>query len=121
MPIKVKRWNDPIDPDDGYRLLITRYRPQFVSKADETWDDWDWHLGPSKELHADFFGKHGRKKIGWKAYRPRYLAEMKDQTERIDRLARMVAEGKTITLLCFCADASHCHRTLLKQLIEKRL
>ena len=73
MPIKTKRWNDPTDFDDGLRLLVTRYRPQCVRKADETWDAWDKNLGPSKELHADFFGKHGRKKIGWEEYRPRYL------------------------------------------------
>jgi integrase len=43
--------------------------PACIKKADDNWDDWDWHLGPSRELHADFFGKHGRKKIDCKAYR----------------------------------------------------
>ena len=43
--------------------------------------------------------------------------------ELIDELAKLVSEGKTITLLCSsaCTDASHCHWTLLQQLIEKKV
>ena len=39
-----------------------------------------------------------------------------------DRKRTAVAAGETITLLCSsaCTDAAHCHRTLLKQLIEQR-
>src|SRR5262249_16432652 len=48
MPIKTRRWNDPRQPDDKFRLLICRYRPRAVRKADETWDAWFPELGPSK-------------------------------------------------------------------------
>jgi len=122
MLIKSKRWNDPREADDGYRLLICRYRPRGVAKANETWHAWCPDLGPSRKLHADFYGKHGPP-IGWDAYRCRYLAEMTEQFELIDELAQMVAEGKMVTLLCSsaCVDASHCHRTLLTKLIEQRL
>jgi uncharacterized protein YeaO (DUF488 family) len=122
MPIKLKRWNDPREADDGYRLLICRYRPRALKKADETWHAWCPDLGPSRKLHADFYGKHGPP-IGWEAYRCRYLAEMTEQSELIDELAQMAAESKPITLLCSsaCVDASHCHRTLLKKLIEERM
>jgi len=122
VPIKLKRWNDPADRDDGFRLLICRYRPRGVRKADETWDAWQKDLGPSRELHAAFWGKHGPP-IGWQEYRRRYLEEMRGQTERIQELADRVTSGETITLLCSsaCSDESHCHRSLLRQLIEKRL
>jgi uncharacterized protein YeaO (DUF488 family) len=122
MPLKTKRWNDPRKKGDGWRILICRYRPRGVSKHDETWDNWYPDLGPSRELHADFYGKNGPP-IGWDEYRRRYLDEMKANEEVIDELAKLAAEGKTITLLCSsaCTDASHCHRTLLKQLIEARL
>jgi hypothetical protein len=48
---------------------------------------------------------------------------MRGQTERIQELAARVAAGETITLLCSsaCLDENHCHRSLLRQLIEKRL
>ena len=53
----------------------------------------------------------------------RDLDEMQAQAEAIDFLAELVAEGKTITLLCSsaCEDPKHCHRALLKRLIEARV
>jgi uncharacterized protein YeaO (DUF488 family) len=122
MPIKTRRWNDPREKDDGFRLLICRYRPRALRKENETWHQWWPEFGPSKELHADFYGKHGPP-IGWEEYRRRYLEEMRAQQDLIDELATWVREGKTVTLLCSsaCEDASHCHRTLLRELIEARL
>jgi uncharacterized protein YeaO (DUF488 family) len=122
MPIKTKRWNDPVEPDDGWRVLICRYRPRALPKKDETWANWYPDLGPSRELHAAFYGKNGPP-IGWEEYRRRYVEEMSAQQEAIAGLAELAAEGKTITLLCSsaCADASHCHRTLLRELIEADL
>jgi uncharacterized protein YeaO (DUF488 family) len=122
MPIKTKRWDEPKEPDDGWRILICRYRPRALPKKKETWDTPYSMLGPSKKLHADFYGKNGDP-IGWEEYRRRYLEEMEQQQELIEGLADLVGEGKTITLLCSsaCTDASRCHRTLLKELIEKCL
>jgi uncharacterized protein YeaO (DUF488 family) len=122
MPLKTKRWDEPREPDDGFRVLICRYRPRALPKKKETWDVWWQDFGPSRELHAAFYGKHGPP-IGWEEYRRRYLEEMAVMSECIDELAALVAEGKTITLLCSsaCVDAATCHRTLLKELIEQRL
>jgi uncharacterized protein YeaO (DUF488 family) len=122
MPIKTKRFNDPIDPDDGFRLLICRYRPRGVSKAEESWDAWEPKLGPSRELHAAIYGKKGTA-ISWEAYRARYLMEMKSQKKLIEELAERVKKGETITLLCSsaCERESRCHWSLLKELIEKEM
>jgi uncharacterized protein YeaO (DUF488 family) len=122
MRIKTKRWDDPKDADDGFRLLITRYRPRGLPKAEETWDAWQPNLGPSKELHAAAYGKAGLK-FHWDDYRRRYLAEMRTQTVAIEELAKRVAAGETITLLCSsqCVRESRCHRSLLRELIEARM
>lgn len=121
--IKTKRWDDRREDTDGFRLLICRYRPRALPKKKETWDLWWSQLGPSKELHAAFYGKHGQTPLALEEYRRRYLDEMKgeQQQESIAILAEKVAAGNTITLLCSsaCTDASHCHRTLLKKLIEE--
>jgi uncharacterized protein YeaO (DUF488 family) len=119
VPIKTKRWNDPIDADDGFRLLICRYRPRGVRKADETWDAWEPGLGPSRELHAAYYGKSGPP-IGWTAYRQKYRAEMRIARPLIDALADRLKRGQTITLLCSsaCVRESRCHRSLLAGLIE---
>lgn len=120
MPIRTRRWNDPARPDDGHRVLICRYRPRGVSKAKETWDEWLPDLGPSRALHADYYGKHGPP-IGWPAYRRRYLEEMASRRELIASLAERVRRRETVTLLCSsaCTDESRCHRALLAPLIEK--
>jgi uncharacterized protein YeaO (DUF488 family) len=105
------------------RILVCRYRPRALPKKEETWDLWWKELGPSKELHGDFYGKHGPP-IGWEEYRGRYLEEMRgaEQQDRIRILAEQVAAGKTITLLCSsaCEDPVKCHRFLLRDLIEAK-
>jgi|SRR5262245_63622022 len=123
MPIKTKRWNDPIEADDGLRVLICRYRPRALRKENETWEVWRKAVAPSKELHAAYYGKHGEP-IGWPEYERRYLQEMEGDAaqEVIAEFAAMHADGKTITLLCSsaCEDPAQCHRTLLKALVEAR-
>lgn len=119
MPVHTKRWDDPRSDGDGYRLLVTRYRPRGLSKADETWDAWQPDLGPSVALHAAAYGK-GRPAIAWPLYRAAYLREMREQAGAIDALAARVAGGETITLLCSsqCTRESRCHRSILKELID---
>jgi len=119
MPIKTKRWNDPVESDDGFRLLICRYRPRGVAKSAETWDAWEPNLGPSRDLHAAYWGKRGAK-LSWESYRKLYLSEMRQQRDLIENLAKRIAAGETITLLCSsaCLRESRCHRSLLKALIE---
>ena len=119
MPIRTKRWNDPAEPEDGYRLLVCRYRPRGVKKEDEPWDAWCNALAPSVELHADVYGKNGEA-IPWDAYVVRYRAEMSRQRFWIDGFAKRIREGETITLLCSsaCIDPARCHRTLLADILQ---
>ena len=120
MPIKTKRWNDLAEPSDGFRLLISRYQPRGVRKEDETWDAWWPQLGPSRALHADYYGKHGPP-ISFLEYTTRYLTEMEQERDLIAKLAAHVARGEALTLLCSsaCVDATRCHRTLLRGIIER--
>ena len=122
MPIKTKRWDDPREPDDGFRLLVCRYRPRGIAKSAETWDAWEPKLGPSKDLHAGAYGKKGAM-LSWESYRKLYLAEMRGQTALIGELAKRIAAGETITLLCSsaCTRERRCHRSLLKELIERAM
>lgn len=122
MPIRTKRWNDPVRSDDGVRILITRFRPRALRKERETWELWAKQLAPSAQLLADFHGKHGAP-ISWDEYRPRYLQEMEAQRVAISDLATRVKRGETVTLLCSadCTDPTRCHRLLLKHLIEAEL
>ncbi|OGS23261.1 MAG: hypothetical protein A2252_09255 [Elusimicrobia bacterium RIFOXYA2_FULL_39_19] len=113
--IRIKALSDPVSKEDGLRVLVTRYRPRYIRKQDETWQEWDISVAPSRELHADFYGKNGRK-VSWQEYKGRYLTEMRAQKDRIRYWAER-SKKENITLLCFCKDENRCHRTLLKKLI----
>jgi uncharacterized protein YeaO (DUF488 family) len=119
--VKDKRWNDPIDPDDGLRVLICRIRPRGVAKANETWHRWERALAPSLALLKAF----QTKRIDWREYERRYLSEMQsEQTARaLDDLAQCVQRGRPVTLLCSsaCTDRTRCHRSLAHALLLKRL
>lgn len=121
MPVRTKRWNDPIEPEDGFRLLVCRYRPRGVAKEGEPWDAWCSALSPSVELHADAYGKDGRAKIEWSEYERRFLVEMERHRFWIDGFAARVAKGETITVLCSsaCVDPARCHRTIVQRLLEQ--
>ena len=118
--LRTRRWCDPSEPDDGFRVLIARYRPRGVRAADETWSGFMPQLGPSKALHAAVYGKAGSVQIDWATYAARYRDEMRAQQFWIHNLAELHARGETVTLLCSsaCTDEARCHRSLLRELIE---
>ncbi|AKV00700.1 hypothetical protein AKJ09_07363 [Labilithrix luteola] len=120
MPIRTKRWNDPREPEDGYRLLVCRYRPRGVTREEETWDAWCTALAPSEELHAAAYGKAGPA-IDFVEYEKRFRAEMSRQGYWLRGFADRVRDGETVTILCSsaCVDEARCHRTILKAMLEE--
>lgn len=117
--IRTKRWNDPAESVDGTRIFVARYRPRFLRKSAEPWDEWSKGLAPSRDLHAAWYGKGEQRKIEWEEYVRRYRREMEAQQESICDLAGRHLGGETFTLLCYCADEARCHRALLKKLVEQ--
>lgn len=120
MPVRTKRWNDSTEPEDGFRLLICRYRPRGVKKADEPWDAWCPALAPSPALHRRAYGKDGEA-IAFAEYERAFMREMEPRGYWINGFAERVRRGDTITLLCSsaCTDEARCHRSLVKLLIER--
>jgi uncharacterized protein YeaO (DUF488 family) len=122
--ITSRRWNDAAAPDEGFKLLVTRYRPRALPKAEETWDAWWKELGPSPALFDAVYGKD-QPAIGWDEYVRRYRQEMAAATPRakIAWLAQSVARGEPLTLLCssLCSDETRCHRTILRALLLEQI
>ena len=118
--IDTKRWNDPAEPGDGTRVLVSRYRPRGVRREGEPWDVWVPELAPSPALHADTYGKSGPA-ISWELYTTRYLVEMQASRFWWRSYAEMLRRNESLTLLysSACTDPGHCHRTLLRALIER--
>ena len=113
--VKTKSVYDPVEESDGQRILVTRYWPRGLSKEQLSLTEHLRNVAPSVELLKDW--KTGS--ISWAKYEKRYGQEMLQQQDKINELAKRTND-KTITLLCFeREDNPHCHRHLLKKLIEK--
>jgi uncharacterized protein YeaO (DUF488 family) len=113
-PVRTKSVYEPADPNDGRRVLATRYWPRGIRKTAA--DEYVRKLGPSRDLLYAF--KRGE--IGWETFRARYFQEMEGEEAKseIRRLAD-VARSERITVLCVCRDERECHRSLLRELILK--
>jgi uncharacterized protein YeaO (DUF488 family) len=122
MPIKTRRWNEPVEPDDGLRLLICRYRPRGIASEAETWHAWEPALAPSKALHRAVYTESASP-LPWPAYQRKYVEEMRSQKPVIASLAARVKAGETITLLCSsaCMREARCHRSILRDMIEQAI
>ncbi len=128
---KTKSVNTEIEPrKDGLRILAARGRGRGLSK--DRFDVWMANLGPSEQLRSEFLTG----KITWAQFSKRYGAEMREdglfdqRNQRIKnhgqkftlRLLQHLARNQTVTLLCHCAeDEPHCHRHLLKALLEGKI
>jgi uncharacterized protein YeaO (DUF488 family) len=115
---------------DGLRILVARGRGRGLPS--DRYEIWMPNLGPSEQLRDAILA--GR--ISWKEYSRRYLAELRESGE-IDRrnkqiknhgqkftlrLLQHLARTQTVTLLCHCAeDEQHCHRHLLKRLLDGKV
>jgi uncharacterized protein YeaO (DUF488 family) len=108
-PFRTKRIYEPAAPEDGARVLIMRLWPRGIRKDRIT--VWLKDLGPVPALLRDFLDK----RITWDEYVPRYLACLeRPQAQAQLAQVRALARAGAVTLLCGCADETHCHRSLLK-------
>jgi uncharacterized protein YeaO (DUF488 family) len=91
-----------------------QYWPRGVKK--EKVDAWYRELATSKELIKAW--KAG--KVTWPQFKRRYIADLQEQQKQtlIHELAKRSKREK-ITLLCGCRDPDTCHRSILKEQIEK--
>lgn len=113
--IATKRIYDAAAEDDGTRVLIMRLWPRGIRK--ERVDLWLKELGPITPLLRGFLDG----KVSWKQYVPRYLAglERPEAQEALQQVRALARKGK-VTLLCGCADETHCHRSLLQAYLAGR-
>ena len=115
-------------------IIVTR-RPVRVKYLPEGAKiRWVKALAPSEKLLKDFMRAKARfrhflpeKEAHIKAweevsYAYRYLLEIRNRPEArewLERIRRMVGQGKTVVLVCFCPQKfrPYCHRFILQRLI----
>ncbi len=106
---------------EGLRVGVVRHLPRGVRKEDYAplayFDVWFPNVAPSAALLR---WVHEDAEARWARFVERYAREMKqpDSSHAIELLAEM-AKRTPISIGCFCSDESHCHRSVLRELIQQ--
>lgn len=122
MAVRIVRLGDPRLKSEGLRIGTVRRPPRGVPKSDYArrhfFDLWFPNLAPSESLLKSV---QPQDEDSWKAFRRRFLKEMKapDARRCLDLLAAL-SHQTDFSVGCYCEDESHCHRSLLRQLLDER-
>ncbi len=113
LDVRAKRIYDPVDPEDGYRVLIDHVWPRGVSHERARLDEWARALAPSDELRQWFDHRAPR----FASFRARYRDELAAQAEPVDELRRRAANGR-VTVLYAARDREHNNAVVLAELLR---
>jgi len=108
---------------EGLRIGTVRRPPRGVPKQDfakrNFYDVWLPTLSPSAETLK--FGLGAETARDWARFIKRYRAEMKkpDANATLNLLAAM-SHHADFSIGCYCEDESHCHRSVLRELLRER-
>ena len=113
--LKTKSIYQPIEKEDGRRILVSRLHPRGVKKSQ--YDVWLKELSPSMELVREYKND----KITWKKFFSKYKIELRENSESMETLKHLRKQSKTsnITLLCFEQDGIPCHRHVLRDILRR--
>jgi uncharacterized protein YeaO (DUF488 family) len=123
MAIRIVRLGSPRAPGEGLRLGTVRRPPRGVRKQDfarlDYFDLWLPDLAPSAPLFS-FATSQPITDARWRTFARRYRAEMKKPPqERLLALLAALSKQTDFSVGCYCEDASHCHRSLLAELLRQ--
>ena len=120
MPIRVVRLGSPREAGEGLRIGTVRRPPRGVPKEEfaqrDYYDVWLPALSPSAELVKEAQSAH--EESSWNAFRRKYRHEMSqpDASHLLDLLAAL-SHKTDFSVGCYCEDAGHCHRSVLRELL----
>ena len=121
MTIRIVRLGSPRGKGEGLRIGTVRRPPRGVRRQDiarkDIYDVWFPNLAPSEELLRQ---SAPADEASWRRFRLRYLTEMKGACQRRDiELLAALSHETDLSVGCYCEDESRCHRSLLRELLEK--
>ena len=122
MALRVVRLGTPRGRREGLRIGTVRRPPRGVPKSEFAkrgfYDVWLPELSPSESLVKK--ARKARDESEWKTFVRKYRAEMKrpEASHLLDLLAAL-SRHADLSVGCYCLDASHCHRSVLRNLLEE--
>ena len=121
--IRTYRIGSPRASDEGLRVGTVRLLPRGVRKEDYArggyFDVWFPLLAPSRPLMKKFLASP-RDDASWKRFAASYRREMaKTDARQAIRLLALLGARTPLVVGCYCEDESRCHRSVLRELIER--
>ena len=122
MAIRIVRLGAPRSKGEGLRVGTVRRPPRGVPKTEfasrDFYDVWLPDLAPSEKLVA--MAQQSDDAKTWKTFERRYRAEMKrPEAARLLTLLAALSGGTAMSVGCYCEDESHCHRSILRELLRE--
>ena len=120
MSVRVVRLGTPRRRGEGTRIGTVRRPPRGVPKTQfstQNWYDvWFPNLAPSLETMKR--GQNARSPAQWAEFTRKYRTEMSAPAAKHDlALLAALSHAADFSVGCYCEDESHCHRSILKQLL----
>ncbi len=113
---RLKRAYEPPAGSDGTRVLVERLWPRGLRKADARIDLWLKDIAPSPELRTCY--AHDPAK--WPEFQQRYREELRSNSQAVQRLAALLAEGP-VTFVFAARDEARNSALVLKAWLESSL
>jgi len=123
MAIRILRLGSRRGVDEGLRIGTVRHPPRGVRKEEYTskdiYDLWFPNLSPSAALLRGISPLKDEK--SWGVFKRKFLAEMKAPEARRDLdLLAALSHQTNFAIGCYCEEEARCHRSILRELLEKR-
>ncbi len=123
MTIRIVRLGSHRENNEGLRIGTVRRPPRGVRKEEyaskNIYDVWFPNLSPSEALLKGASPLNDES--SWKAFKRKFLAEMKLPEARRDLdLLAALSHQTNFAIGCYCEDESRCHRSILRELLEQR-
>ena len=123
MTIRIVRLGSPRENNEGLLIGTVRRPPRGVRKEDyaskNIYDVWFPNLSPSEALLKE--ASPLTDDNSWKAFKRKFIVEMKlpGAKRDLDLLAAL-SHQTNFAVGCYCMDESRCHRSIVRELLEKR-
>ena len=123
MTIRIVRLGSERAPHEGLRFGTVRRPPRGVRKSDYAtrnyYDVWLPLLAPSAKTLK--LAKTAVTERDWARFMKKYRAEMAAPASKtvLDALAAL-SHQTDFSVGCYCEDESHCHRSILRRLLQER-
>ena len=122
MAVRIVRLGTPRVEGEGTRIGTVRRPPRGVPKSEFSSQDWYdvWYpeLAPRPETVK--LGQGAGSPAQWRAFVRKYRGEMAAPgTARTIELLAALSRQTNFSVGCYCEDEAHCHRSVLRELLEE--